>query len=497
MDFIPRDALKMELWSRNLDNSNFDERKQEMELVSIIIPAYNTDKYIGRCIKSCISQLYKELEIIIIDDASSDNTLAIIKDYMVVDSRIRLIKHEKNLGQSAARNAGLKFASGKYILFVDSDDWIENECVLTCVKNMHDLNADILTFDARTTVDKEFCADIRISNYKRGNYLIPYVITSGRDFIIKNYLMDFFSVSVCLLFIRKSILISNNILFKEGILYEDNLFFMQCMLSALHVSYIPYSLYCRFYRNGSTMTSGLTDEKIKSTFVIVESMFNEVCNGRYCSDVEVLRFIMNRMNIIIFSVFDMQKERNDYKFDLELLDFVVDKTKKIWGYLKDIFFACDVKKSDEEYKRITNFLLRLEKIVGCSILDEIKDEVNEYGWYHLTKKVYDYLDLSNRENVIGFYGAGEVAEHIFRSLDKYNMPINSDYYFFESETPNERKMFHGKEVIGLNEMYEKNVGSIFIISSRYGAAMKKRMENYPDITVYSLEDVGYYDILRG
>ena len=96
--------------------------------VSIIVPVYNAEKYLIRCVDSIINQTYKNLEIILINDGSIDNSLEIMKKYKVIDNRIIIID-KKNEGVSIARNVGIKSSSGKYICFVDSDDYIENNMI--------------------------------------------------------------------------------------------------------------------------------------------------------------------------------------------------------------------------------------------------------------------------------------------------------------------------------------------------------------------------------
>lgn len=97
-------------------------------LVSIIVPVYNNSKYLDKCIKSIINQTYKNLEIILVNDGSTDNSDKIIKSYTKKDSRIKTI-YQKNAGQSAARNQGLKIATGDYISFVDADDEVKPEFI--------------------------------------------------------------------------------------------------------------------------------------------------------------------------------------------------------------------------------------------------------------------------------------------------------------------------------------------------------------------------------
>lgn len=112
-------------------------------LVSIIIPVYNTSKYLQKCVDSLQKQTYKNLEIILVNDGSTDRSGALCDEYKKQDKRISVI-HKTNGGLSSARNAGLRIAKGKYIVFVDSDDWIENETIEYAYANMMKTAADLV-----------------------------------------------------------------------------------------------------------------------------------------------------------------------------------------------------------------------------------------------------------------------------------------------------------------------------------------------------------------
>ena len=110
-------------------------------LISVIIPVYKVEKYLKRCIDSVINQTYKNLEIILVDDGSPDNCPKICDDYSKKDKRIKVI-HKKNGGVSAARNKGLKLSNGDYIVFVDSDDWLEYNFVEEMLTNLRKNKVD-------------------------------------------------------------------------------------------------------------------------------------------------------------------------------------------------------------------------------------------------------------------------------------------------------------------------------------------------------------------
>lgn len=112
--------------------------------VSIIIPFYNSREYLNKCLESVINQTLKEVEVLLIDDASSDNSFEIAKTFAEKDNRIKLIKNKKNSGQGYSRNLGIEIAQGEYIAFLDSDDWIEPEIYEKLYNRAKETDADII-----------------------------------------------------------------------------------------------------------------------------------------------------------------------------------------------------------------------------------------------------------------------------------------------------------------------------------------------------------------
>lgn len=114
------------------------------ELISVIVPIYNVEKYLRKCVDSIINQTYKNLEIILVDDGSPDNCPKICDEYAKQDSRIKVI-HKENGGLSDARNAGMNIATGEYISFIDSDDWIKSEMIEDMYNRMIEDNSDLVS----------------------------------------------------------------------------------------------------------------------------------------------------------------------------------------------------------------------------------------------------------------------------------------------------------------------------------------------------------------
>ena len=120
--------------------------ERSIKLVSIIVPVYKVEDYLERCIRSIVNQTYKEIEIIIINDGSPDKCPEICDKWAEEDKRIKVI-HKKNGGLSDARNAGMQIASGEYIAFVDSDDWISPFYLEYLIKAIVDSKCDIVECD--------------------------------------------------------------------------------------------------------------------------------------------------------------------------------------------------------------------------------------------------------------------------------------------------------------------------------------------------------------
>ena len=120
-----------------------------MKTISIIVPIYNAEEHLDKCVESILEQTEINLEIILVDDGSKDNSFEICKKYEKMDQRVKVI-HQENAGVSAARNHGIEIAEGEYIGFVDSDDWIEPVMYQRLLKEAKEKNADVVMCDATT-----------------------------------------------------------------------------------------------------------------------------------------------------------------------------------------------------------------------------------------------------------------------------------------------------------------------------------------------------------
>lgn len=220
-----------------------------MPAISIIVPVYNTEKYLNRCMKSVTEQSFQDLEIILIDDGSIDHSLEICEQWKVKDNRIIVI-HQKNAGAGAARNAALKIATGKYIGFVDSDDWIE--------KDMYQTLYSLLC--SHPEAQMAMCATHRTSRKRDNNCSQPVVMTKEemlRHFFREKGGDSDFGIYTKL--IDRSILY--DFFFVEGTVSED---VMASYFFITHSDYIVYTnqqLYNYFDNNETGVTRKQAGEK--------------------------------------------------------------------------------------------------------------------------------------------------------------------------------------------------------------------------------------------
>lgn len=214
------------------------------ELITIVIPVYNTEDYLEKCLKSAVEQTYKNLEIIIVDDGSKDASYEIAKGYANVDSRIILLKNEKNKGLSCTRNRAIEIAKGKYVCFIDSDDYVDNRYIEVLYEGIKLSGGGLLSFCSRRPVDRE----------------IEYINIDAKTLLVEWLDSNKYSIeSACAKLINRELL--SDIKFKENIINEDTYWLGDIFKKILQranakITYCNYYGYHVFERSGSLTRSG-------------------------------------------------------------------------------------------------------------------------------------------------------------------------------------------------------------------------------------------------
>ncbi|MDR2570125.1 MAG: glycosyltransferase [Oscillospiraceae bacterium] len=223
--------------------------------VSIIIPVYNVEQYLRECLDSIINQTLREIEIICINDGSTDGSSDILNEYLKSDDRVRVITQE-NKGQSAARNTGVEIAKGKYINFIDSDDLLKTDALRELYELAESNRAEVVYFDSDVIYESEEIAEkhknFTKTYYVRGNDY--HKVTDGAALFVAMMKNEEFRCQVCMQFSKTNYLKANGIRFYEGIIHEDELFAFQCLLSANRVLHVKKPYYVRRIRANSVMT---------------------------------------------------------------------------------------------------------------------------------------------------------------------------------------------------------------------------------------------------
>lgn len=214
--------------------------------VSIIVPVYNVENYLSECLDSIISQSFDDIEIICINDGSTDDSLSVLENYASKDKRIKIISQE-NRGIGHARNRGLNISSGDYVLFVDSDDCIFSDTVESLYENAVNNDSDLVLFKYALSMDADR------NSYSYGFECRPN-FPKGTDFnslsfdykSIRNHVLNSFT-NVWIAFYKRDFLNGyDDFYFQENLAYEDVLYHLKSFLRAERISYIPRVFY--FYR---------------------------------------------------------------------------------------------------------------------------------------------------------------------------------------------------------------------------------------------------------
>lgn len=225
--------------------------------ITVIMSVYNEEKYLNKAVDSILNQSLEDIEVILINDKSTDSSLDILKDYASKDDRITLINNEKNLGLGTSRNNALKIAKGEYISFVDGDDWILEDCLETSYMEAKKFNTDITMFQM-TNYNNE-TGEYHENNWSNLDelednfYNRAFNPEETKDFLFR------LPVSACQKIYRLQYLKDIDAQFPDRIYFEDNPFFYYVWLNADRISLIKKHFYIRRVHPGSI--TGKCDRK--------------------------------------------------------------------------------------------------------------------------------------------------------------------------------------------------------------------------------------------
>ncbi len=352
--------------------------------ISVIIPVYNVEKYLGECLDSVVNQSFKDIEIICVDDGSTDKSLEILQEYKRKDDRF-VILQQRHAGAGAARNHGLKLAEGKYIQFLDSDDYFEPTLLEELYTRAEKFNSDLTVCSSRKVDDERNITETGSPNFPINIDKVPMEQVFSRQ--------DFKDEIFCLLIpvvwnklIKKSFLEENHLEFPQLTIYED-IAFMHSVVACANriVTFNKELINYRFNRPGSLVStrSSHTIEAIKSCMYLGEflhsiNLIPEYENAyrkavinhiraeiSYCNDDEYKEFLKEFKALLPN---DWQKYqsalRKDYITPEYLKRFIRDKKVMLWG--GSLFIKQVLEKEQEKNPNILGIIDRNAASAGKS-----------------------------------------------------------------------------------------------------------------------------------
>ena len=234
---------------------------------SVIVPVYNVEKYIEKCLSSIKNQSFTDFEVLCIDDCGQDNSICITEKFVQKDSRFKLIKHDTNKGLSASRNTGIKNSTGEYLVFIDSDDWVEETILENLSKAFETKKVDCVWFNAKVIIEKtntwQPLFNPKTFLLKEGYMIIkPENISKFPDFAWnKAY--------------RKSTWDTLNLSFAEGLFFEDAELYLKAFIKIKKIYYFNAPLYNYRLRESSIVTGSSNQEKkYIDMFSIIEKHYD-------------------------------------------------------------------------------------------------------------------------------------------------------------------------------------------------------------------------------
>lgn len=282
-----------------------------MCFISFIIPIYNVEKYLEQCIDSILQQSYRDFEIILIDDGSTDGSSRICDNYTKLDNRVKVF-HKVNGGLSDARNTGLLHATGEYVIFLDSDDfWVDSNDLVLLVNKILRTKCDFLQFNMSYYIRGKYIHwkpfDNLLLNSSDKNMIIVQLIRSG-----------VVPMSACSKIINRNFLLKNELFFIKGIYSEDIPWFLKLLEKAKNIVFLNQYVYA--YRKGvsSSISSTFSEKKYNDLLGILEREVSSLNNSNtwesWVKD-SLLSFMAYEYSQLLGFSYGLPKEKRALEWD--------------------------------------------------------------------------------------------------------------------------------------------------------------------------------------
>ena len=268
--------------------------------LSVIIPVYNVENYVEECILSVLNQSVNDMEVIVVDNGSTDNSMKIIKD--INDKRVKIYSIEQ-CGLGAARNYGLRVSNGKYVAFMDSDDFLINKNAYHDMINRLEKSNEVFI----TAKAKYYYEDGTFKSMeKNNNNIFKNKQLTSKEYLLESIKSNRIYVVVWLSIYNRSFLIDNNLFFKEGILHEDELFTNKLLLKLDNILLFDEEIYGYRQRKGSIMNQ-MNEKRINDIYYVCLELNKEF---KSIKDDELRKCMINYISESAFNVSKNRKVKN-------------------------------------------------------------------------------------------------------------------------------------------------------------------------------------------
>ncbi len=328
--------------------------------VSIIIPIYKVEQYLERCLDSVVNQTLQGIEVICVDDGSPDRCGEIAEEYAKKHSNFQVI-HRENGGLSAARNTGFDAATGKYVYFLDSDDYLEPEAMEELYAKAEETQAEIVSFDTRLVFESPQIQATKPAGYETAYIRSrPYAgVYSGPELAnLLRILNKDWHYAVWLAFIRRDFLLRHNIRFYPGIIIEDHIYGFLCAMSADKVAFVDKIYHNYFVRPDSITTNERFNDNIAGETVcflgMLEFLRDHPVDPQYTTLIQRWAYTVFSKACTNYRLVENagdtpynQLERSDAAVIFHLIERIVGKDKKL-EKLKEKETALQAKKEKQK-----------------------------------------------------------------------------------------------------------------------------------------------------
>lgn len=275
----------------------------EKDLISIVIPVYNVEKYLPRCVESILNQTYENWEAVFVNDGSKDNSLGILREYQNEDKRIKIID-KKNEGSGIARNTGMEQSKGEYLAFLDSDDWYEKDFLEKLYNNLKENNSDVSMCNPRMTYD-DIQKNKNINVYHFGSI----ELNKNPEKILGILAMPVIWNKLY----KKEIIVKNDIQFPNYSFCEDVEFLYKVFLYVKRVSKVEEYLY-NYYQRDNSETKKIKEQSIEQVYKVIENIENYI-KKNFIDRLEIfyqykIQFIYSVSQILLLRINNDKKLKN-------------------------------------------------------------------------------------------------------------------------------------------------------------------------------------------